>query len=214
MLKLRRGTVVEAGEGLVVEVDGDRRPAWADELMVGPCNVGDDVVVNVEALDLALGSGGFDVVHVNLTQGLAGKTPEGPHVMKLNYTSLQHAVAPVEEGARRRASRGVAGVFFLHGQLAPVCWALAHRAPGTRVGFVQTPGGALPGSLSDVVRELRERGLLAGHVTAGAAHGVRPRRSPLRGRSITALARRSGTSRCAGRGPASSARARGWATAG
>jgi len=208
MLKLRRGTVVEAGEGLVVEVDGDLRPAWADEFMVGPCNVGDDVVVNVEALDLALGSGGFDVVHVNLTQGLAGKTPEGPHVMKLNYTSLQHAVAPVEEGggergaalvdegvarseaalvkegvarrartsseewvARRPAAPSAAGVFFLHGQLAPVCWALAQRAPGARVGFVQTAGGALPGSLSDVVRELRERGLLVGHLTAGAAHG-------------------------------------------
>ena len=28
------------------------------------------VVVNVQALDLGLGSGGFDVVHVNLTRGL------------------------------------------------------------------------------------------------------------------------------------------------
>ncbi len=33
---------------------------------------GDEVVVNVAALDLGLGSGGFDVVHVNLTRGLAG----------------------------------------------------------------------------------------------------------------------------------------------
>ena len=33
---------------------------------------GDEVVVNVEALDLGLGSGGFDVVHVNLTRGLEG----------------------------------------------------------------------------------------------------------------------------------------------
>ncbi|MGI8595095.1 MAG: DUF3866 family protein [Solirubrobacteraceae bacterium] len=171
MLKLRRGTVVEADEGLLVEVGGDRRPAWADEHMVGPCKVGDEVVVNVEALDLALGSGGFDVVHVNLTRGLASGGPDDPRVMKLNYTSLQHAVAPVEERAHRRAAPGVAGVIFLHGQLAAVCWALAQRAPGARVGYVQTAGGALPGSLPDVVRELRERELLAGHVTAGAAHG-------------------------------------------
>jgi hypothetical protein len=36
---------------------------------------------------------------------------------------------------------------------------------------VQTGGGALPGSLSRDVAELRERGLLAGHVTAAPAYG-------------------------------------------
>ena len=35
---------------------------------------GDEVVVNVAALDLELGSGGFDVVHVNLTRGLRAAT--------------------------------------------------------------------------------------------------------------------------------------------
>ena len=58
---------------------------------------GDEVVVNVAALDLGLGSGGFDVVHVNLTRGLEGGGVEGDaHVMKLNYTSLQHPVDPIE----------------------------------------------------------------------------------------------------------------------
>ena len=78
MLKLRRGTVVEVeGDGrVVVEVDGERRRAWADETMVGPAEAGDDVVVNTAALDLGLGSGGYDIVHVNLTRGLAGgETP-------------------------------------------------------------------------------------------------------------------------------------------
>ena len=71
MLKLRRGTVAEADPvSLIVEVDGERRRAWADETMVGPVEVGDDVVVNTAALDLGLGSGGFDIVHVNLTRGL------------------------------------------------------------------------------------------------------------------------------------------------
>src|SRR6266516_4486371 len=63
MLKLRRGTVVEAGpagdpmQRLVVEVAGERRAALADVGMVGPAETGDDVVVNVEARDLGLGSG-------------------------------------------------------------------------------------------------------------------------------------------------------------
>jgi hypothetical protein len=36
---------------------------------------------------------------------------------------------------------------------------------------VQTGGGALPGSLSHDVAELRERGLLCGHITAAPAYG-------------------------------------------
>ena len=43
--------------------------------------------------------------------------------------------------------------------------------PDARIGYIQTWGGALPGSLSRVVRTLRSEGLLAGHITAGAAHG-------------------------------------------
>jgi hypothetical protein len=39
------------------------------------------------------------------------------------------------------------------------------------VGFVQTWGGALPGQLSRVVAELRERELLCGHITAGPSFG-------------------------------------------
>ena len=70
-LKLRRGVVVSA-DPLEVEVDGERRRAWADEVLLGEMREGDEVVVNVAALDLGLGSGGFDIVHVNLTRGLEG----------------------------------------------------------------------------------------------------------------------------------------------
>ena len=82
---------------LTVEIDGERRRAWADEVLLGPMREGDEVVVNAAALDLGLGSGGFDVVHVNLTRGLWAAAAAGDaHVMKLNYTSLQHPVEPVE----------------------------------------------------------------------------------------------------------------------
>ena len=69
MLKLRRGVVIST-DPLTVEVDGEKRPAWADRSLVGEAAEGDEVIVNTEALDLGLGSGGFDVVHVNLTRGL------------------------------------------------------------------------------------------------------------------------------------------------
>jgi hypothetical protein len=62
-------------------------------------------------------------------------------------------------------------VLPLHGHLAPSAWAAAQARPGLRIGYVQTGGGALPGRLSRDVAQLRERDLLAGHITAGPAYG-------------------------------------------
>lgn len=191
-LKLRRGVIV-AEQPLTVEVDGERRAAWADTQLLGEMREGDEVVVNVAALDLGLGSGGFDVIHVNLSRGLEGGGGSGEHVMKLNYTSLQHPVEPVElpalDSSAMRAKGTTEGdhpqvptaegdsapipvlVLPLHGHLAPAAWAVAQAAPGLRVGYVQTGGGALPGSFSRDVATLREQGLLCGHVTAAPAYG-------------------------------------------
>jgi hypothetical protein len=176
MLRLRRGVVVaaeavEPWQRLTVAIDGEERPACADSALVGPCQEGDEVIVNVEALDLQLGSGGFDVVHVNLTRGLDGRGMPGAHVMKLNYSSLQHAVIPAEGRDLELPLGKPVGVFQLHGQLAPIAWALGQARAGLKVGYVQTAGGALPGAVSDTLRQLASRGLLAGHTTAGPTYG-------------------------------------------
>ncbi len=183
MLRLLRGEVVEAGDGpeqeLVVELPDGRHPAVADVWLVGRCEPGDEVIVNVEARKLGLGSGGFDIVHVNLTRGLDGPARPGAGVMKLNYTSIQHATVALEadvdpNGPRNpRVSGGRVAVLALHGQLAALAWSLARARPGVRIGYVQTAGGALPGSHSSVVRDLLGRGLLASHVTAGPSYGGR-----------------------------------------
>jgi peptidase T-like protein len=181
MLSLRRGRVAsiqEAGARVVrltveLEGGGEVRPALAYPGLTGELEEGDDVIVNVAARDLGLGSGGFDVLHANLSRGLAAGTGDA-HVMKLNYTSIQHAVAPVEDGLEelpRRPGLPVA-VLALHGQLPAVAFALATVREGIRAGYVQSAGGALPGPLSDTVADLGERGMLAGHVTAGPAHGA------------------------------------------
>jgi hypothetical protein len=168
-LKLRRGVVV-GEDPLTVEIDGERRPAWADTALLGEMRAGDEVVVNVAALDLGLGSGGFDVVHVNLTRGLDASGESREHVIKLNYTSLQHPVAPVELEESGERSMPVL-VLPLHGHLAPAAWAAAEASPGLKLGYVQTAGGALPGSLSRDVAELRERELLRDQITAAPAYG-------------------------------------------
>lgn len=179
-LDLRRGVVLTV-EPLVVEVGEERRPAWADPVLIGEVRPGDEVVVNVVARDLGLGSGGFDVVHVNLTRGLDGAARGGEHVIKLNYTSLQHPVEPIEAAdpesrflSDPSVGKGTTRVLVLplHGHLAPAAWAAAQAKPGIRVGYVQTGGGALPGSLSRDVAELRSRDLLCGHIAAAPAYGA------------------------------------------
>ena len=178
MLKLRRATVIDVGpsdgpeQELTTELDGRRRPAIAHVALVGAARPGDEVIVNTQALDLDLDSGGYDIVHVNLTHGLSGDGLPGARVMKLGYTSIQHAVRPVEDEPLSLPLERPVGVLALHGQLAPVAWAFAQARGGqVRLGYVQTEGGALAGGHSRTVAQLRERGLLAGHLTAGPAFG-------------------------------------------
>src|SRR5436190_5934046 len=170
-LSLRRGSVTEVTErreGLVrCEVDGE--PCGAYPELTGPVALGGEVVVNVQARQLGLGSGGFDVLHANLTRGVGLEVEPGAHVMKLPYTPLQFAARHVEEDRRLPETLNGTPVVCcsLHSQVAPVCAALA----GLRVAYVQLAGGALPPAPSNTVHELRGRGLIATTVSAGACFG-------------------------------------------
>jgi Protein of unknown function (DUF3866) len=170
-ITLRRGTVTairERARGLArIEVDGTACVAYLD--VTGPVEEGDDVLVNVQARELALGSGGFDVLHANLSRGLELPAEAGAHVMKLPYTPIQFAVRHgEEEGSLPRTLDGMPVVgCSLHSQVAPVCAALR----GLRVAYVQLSGGALPVALSDTVRSLSAQGLVDVTIGAGACFG-------------------------------------------
>jgi len=171
---LRRGRVTaiaERHEGLV-RLEVDRRPCVAYPELTGPVALGDDVLVNVQAVELGLGTGGFDLLHANLTRGLALPAEAGAHVMKLPYTSLQHAVRHVEEDWSEEPDGGLGGLpvvcCSLHSQVAPVCAGLGRELD---VAYVQLPGGALPVALSDTVRHLRQEGYLGRTVAVGPCIG-------------------------------------------
>ncbi len=165
---LRRGivtTVVERHEELArIEVDG--QPCVAYPRITGPVEPGDEVIVNVQARELGLGSGGFDVLYVNLTRGLGLPPEPGAHVMTLPYTPLQAAVRHVEEAGELAGSLDGMPVVCcsLHSQLAPAC---AGIGEGVRVAYVQLGGGALPVSLSDSLRALKKRGLVELGIASG-----------------------------------------------
>jgi Protein of unknown function (DUF3866) len=168
MLTLRRGrvsAVVERLEGLArLEVDGT--PCVAYPRLTGPVALGDEVIVNVQARELGLGSGGFDVLYANLTRGLELRPDLDAHVMKLPYTPGQVATRHAEEERELPVTLGALPVVCcsLHSQVVPVC---AGLGDDVRVAYVQLPGGALPVSLSDSLRALRERGLIEATVAVG-----------------------------------------------
>lgn len=170
-LSLRLGTVTaitEPGEELIrLEVDG--LACIAFPRVTGAVERGDSVLVNVQARELELGSGGFDVLHANLTRGLGLSAAPGAHVMSLPYTSLQSASLTLEERGPQAVSLDGLPVVCcgLHSQLAPV---VAGVGPDRRVGYLQLGGGALPVSLSDTVRELKRRGLLEAAVAVAPCH--------------------------------------------
>lgn len=169
MLTLRRGrvsAVVERLEGLArLEVDGT--PCVAYPRLTGPVALGDEVIVNVQARELGLGSGGFDVLYANLTRGLELRPEADAHVMKLPYTPGQVATRHVEEERTLPVALVALPVVCcsLHSQVVPVCAGLGNNV---RVAYIQLPGGALPVSLSDSLRALRERGLIETTVAVGS----------------------------------------------
>ena len=152
------GAVDERLDGLVrFEVDG--RPCIAYPRLTGDVQEGDVVLVNTQAAELDLGTGGFDVLYANLTRGLRLPVEDGAHVMTLPYAPGQLATRFAEEETEDGPERvdGLPVVCLgLHSQLAPACAALA----GRRVAYVQLGGGALPLSLSDTLRALKARQLL------------------------------------------------------
>ena len=149
-LSLRRGRVTRIVDELHCEVDGVACVVYRD--VTGELEEGDEVLVNVQARELELGSGGFDVVYANLTRGLELPADAGAHVMALPYAPGQWAVRHAEEdGELPESLDGLPVVLCtVHSQVAPAWAALAKL----RVAYVQVAGGALPLELSDTVRSL------------------------------------------------------------
>ena len=156
---------------LEVRVGGERRRAIAYPHLTGAVRPGDRVWLNTTAVDLGLGTGGYDFVIA-----AEGRCPAPGHgrAMKLRYTPLQVRVPAVEE-AIGPLPAGLDGlpvvVAELHSQLAPVLagwWWAGGTGP---VVYVATDGGALPLAVSRLVDRLRREGWLQRVITAGQAVG-------------------------------------------
>jgi hypothetical protein len=171
----RTGTVtdvLEERDGLQ-RVDTTEGRAYALTHLTGPVAVGDDVVLNTTGVDLGLGTGGWHVVHWNLSRREWARAGPG-HIMKLRYTSLQADTGAAEEQHADIADR-IDGMPVIactvHSQVGVVATVLRHLRPSARIAYVMTDGACLPIAMSDLVHAMRERGVLDVTLTAGHALG-------------------------------------------
>ena len=160
-----------------MEVDGTVLRALAHPPLVGEPQVGDAVLLNVRALDLGLGTGGYALV-VALPDRLPPDADGPGHLVKARYTPLQAVVqgADEQDAATHHLLAGddpLPGtpvvVADLHSSLPAVLAGVLAARPATRVSYVMTDGGALPLWFSRTVGALRDR--LGGTVTVGQAFG-------------------------------------------
>lgn len=168
------GAAGGAPEGAVVV----RALAYAD--VVGEPQAGERVLLNTNALERGLGTGGLALV-VALPDRLPEDAPEGPgHLMKARYSPLQTMVFGVDEqdSPHHRVladADDLAGLPViaadLHSSLPAVLAAVYADRPGTRVAYLMTDGGALPAAFSRTAVSLREAGWLAAVITVGQAYG-------------------------------------------
>ncbi|WP_173068768.1 DUF3866 family protein [Phytohabitans houttuyneae] len=185
MVRWRSGVVASLGRSwngvrtLEVLVGSAPVRALAYPALVGEPAVGDRVLLNVGALEMGLGTGGYALV-VALPDRLppdppAPATRESGHLVKARYTPLQAIVLGVDEEASphravMESADSIDGmpvvVADLHSALPAV---QAGIGPGPSVAYVMTDGGALPAWFSRTLDGLR--GHLAGTVTVGQSFG-------------------------------------------
>lgn len=185
MISWRRGTVVSLGRQwrgaleLAVDVAGTATAALAHPDLVGRPEVGDLVLLNVTALELGLGTGGYALV-VALPDRLP-PDPTGPgHLVKARYTPMQTVVLGADEQGAPSYDVLTDGsplpwpglpvvVADLHSSLPAVVAGVLADRPDIRIAYVMTDGGALPLWFSRTVAALAD--LLVGTITVGQAYG-------------------------------------------
>lgn len=185
MPNFRTGVVAEVVESLdgldriTVTVDDQARPAANYPALTGEVKVGDRVVINTTAVDMDLGTGGQDFVLWNLERTEHAR-PSGGHIMKLRYTPFQLDVLAAEapESADHDSLADVVSIdgmpvvaCGLHSQIAPAAAMLKLADPDVRIAYLMTDAACLPIAQSNLVRRMKDQGLIDVTVTCGHAFG-------------------------------------------
>lgn len=184
MLNRRKAKVVKVlaerpgAMELLVELKGRRETAMCYPDLTGSVALGDEVLLNTTAVDLALGTGGVHFVICNLSNPVQQADGSDGHIMKLRYTPLQEARHSIEEDDvkdRIQSFQSLGGMPVIcceiHSQIAPAAAAVRALYPQARIAYIMTDGAALPIGFSRLVAELKDKRLLDITITCGQAFG-------------------------------------------
>ncbi|MDO5663442.1 MAG: DUF3866 family protein [Brachybacterium sp.] len=156
--------------------------ALAYDHLTGCPEVGEQVLLNTNALRRGLGTGGDALVVARPDvdpQDLPAPTGEG-HMVKLRYTPVQVMVDAVDDPASThhavmQRAEGIDGmpvvVADLHSSVPAIVAGVRADRPTARIAYVHTDGASLPAAYSRSIGALREHGLLEACISAGQAFG-------------------------------------------
>ena len=161
---------------------GDTVRALGYSDILGDLPVGTRVLLNTTALERGLGTGGVAIIVAapdHLPEPVDVPALDG-HLVKARYTPGQTMVLGVDEQGspnheRLKDADDLGGmpvvVADLHSALPAIIAGLRESAPGARVAYVMTDGGALPADFSRTVAGLRESEWLEACISVGQAYG-------------------------------------------
>lgn len=147
--------------------------------LTGAVRQDDMVVLNVVAVELGLGTGGYHFVAANLTRPECEATQSG-HIIKLRYTPMQVNVStaeeegsPLRDALLRTANLDGLPVILcpLHSFLAPAAAGIKTVKPCAKVVYIMTDSAALPLAFSKLVSLLKSAELVDVTITCGQAFG-------------------------------------------
>lgn len=198
MINFRRAKVIEIlsqRQGLEevkvkLEAKDSTEIALNYSSLTGEVRVGDSVVINTTAVDLALGTGERHFILWNFTKdkkkfdsfinNLSNLLDNAGHIMKLRYTPFQFSCLAVEEedspyyqGIKEEDNlEGMPVVIgTLHSQLPAVIATAKEIKKELKIAYIMTDAAALPLVFSNLVEELKRLRLLEATITVGNAFG-------------------------------------------
>lgn len=185
MLLQRVGKIVEVEkqgndiQWLKVKVDGEICSAVNYPLITDWLSEGDEVLLNVTAVELGLGTGGYHIVMANLAK-LENNLKNNGHIMKLRYTPYQINVMAAEEQESPwhekinnfdSLENMPVMIGSLHSKLSSASLGFKLEKPDGKLVYIMTDGGALPIAFSKTVHLLKEKGLIDATITINHAFG-------------------------------------------
>ncbi len=147
--------------------------------LTGTVLEGDTVLVNVVAVELGLGTGGYHFVVANLTRPECEANQTG-HIIKLRYTPMQLNVATAEEEGSplrdailqtKNLNKLPVILCPLHSFIAPASAGIKVVKPKAKVVYIMTDSAALTLAFSKLIPLLKSAKLIDVTITCGQAFG-------------------------------------------